>query len=173
MFFDGIQVSHMAKTIMSLCNAIPVLFISLATTGFYLQKVNKLCKITKNGHFYWLKVLLYHSVQRLTALSQNCFPYSSSCIIIYHHVMILHNHNIHQEAEKWLAIPAKDVSCILQGQSNSLQITVQYSWYITCAESMHQILLSVLYNFLVNNHYSLENIIHVFRITLYICERFN
>lgn len=77
------------KTNMSLCNVIPVLFISLATTGFYLQKVNKLCRITKNGHFYWLKVLMYHSVQRLTALSQNCFPYSSSCIIIYHHVMVL------------------------------------------------------------------------------------
>jgi len=163
----------MAKTVMSLCNVIPVPFISLATIGFYLQKVNmKLCKITKNGHFYWLKVLLYHSVQRLTALSQDCFPYSSSCIIIYHHVIVLHNHNIHQEAEKWLAIPAKDVSCILQGQSNSLQITVQYSVF-TCAESMHQILLSVLYNFLVSSHYSLKNIIHVFRITLYIHERFN
>jgi len=85
---------------MSLCNVIPVLFISLATTGFYLQKVNKLCKITKNGHFYLLKVLLYHSVQRLTALSQFFFPYSSSCIIIYHYVVVLHNHNIHQEVEK-------------------------------------------------------------------------
>ena len=62
------------KKMMSLCNFIPVVLISLATIGFYLQKVNmKLCKITRNGHFYWLKILLYHSLQRLTAFTKTFF----------------------------------------------------------------------------------------------------
>lgn len=158
---------------MSLCNAIPVLFIRLATIGFYLQKLIWSYVILQRISIFTDLKFFCIFCAKAAAMSQNFFPCSLSYIIIYQSVIVLHHHNIHQEAEKWLAIPAKDVSCIWQGQSNSLQITVQYSWYITCVESMHQILLSFLYNFLVNNHYSLENIIHVFRSTLYICERFN